>query len=55
MKVKTTVEEEKMKGVVYEVPYGECDQMYIGEMGRSIREWLKEDQYRRTGFKYAVK
>ena len=45
MKVKTTVEQMKMKGVVYEVPCGECDQVYIGEMGRNLRERLKEHQY----------
>ena len=45
MKVKTTVEERKMKGVVYKVHCGECDQVYIGEMGRNFRKRLKEQQY----------
>ena len=45
MKVKTAVEEEKKKGVVYEVPCGECDQVYIIETGRNLKERLKEHQY----------
>ena len=45
MRVKTTVEEETMKGVVYEIPCRECDQVYIGETGRNLRERLKEHQY----------
>ena len=38
MKVNTTVEEMKTKGVVYEVPCGECNRMYIGQTGRNLRE-----------------
>ena len=45
MKVKTPVEEDQKKGVVYEVPCGECDQKYIGETGRNLRMRLKEHRY----------
>ena len=31
-------------GVVYEIPCGECDQVYIGETGRPIGERIKEHQ-----------
>ena len=30
---------------MYEVPCGECDQVYIGETGRNLTERLKEHQY----------
>ena len=45
MRVKTTVEEEKMKGVVYNVPCGECDQGVYWRDGQNLRERLKEHQY----------
>ena len=45
MRVKTTVEEEMRKGVVYEVPCGEHDQVCIGETGRNLKDRLKEYQY----------
>ena len=45
MRVKTAIEDEEKKGVVYEVPCGECEQVYIGEIGRNLKERLKEHQY----------
>ena len=45
MRAKTAVKDEVKKGVVYEVPCGECEQVYIGETGRNLREKLKEHQY----------
>ena len=44
MRVKTTVEGELKKGVVYEVPCGECDQVYTREMSRNLKGRLKEHQ-----------
>ena len=43
--VKTTIKDEEKKGVVSEVPCGECEQVYIGETGRNLNERLKEHQY----------
>ena len=45
MRVKTAIKDEEKKGVVYEVPCGECEQVYIGETGRNLKERLKEHQY----------
>ena len=39
------VKDEEKKGVVYEVPCGECEQVYVGETGRNLKERLKEHQY----------
>lgn len=38
MKVKTEVDEDLKKGVIYEIPCGDCSQVYIGEMGRNLKE-----------------
>ena len=45
MRVKTAIKDEEKKGVVYEVPCGECEQVYIGEIGRNLKERLKEHQH----------
>lgn len=36
---------EKRNGVVYEVPYADCDQFYVGETSRILREKVKEHRY----------
>ena len=33
------------KGIVYMVPCGDCEHMYIGKTGRNLKEGLKEHQY----------
>ena len=45
MRVKTAVKDDTRKGVVYEVPYGKCEHVYIGETGRNLKERLKEHRY----------
>ena len=40
VKVKQPTPELDKKGVVYEVPCGECDHVYIGETGRTLRKRL---------------
>ena len=47
MRVKTPIDEleDSKKGVVYEVPCGECSQVYIGETGRNLKERMREHQY----------
>ena len=45
MRVKTAIKDEEKKGVVYELPCGKCEQVYIGETGRNLKERLKEHQY----------
>ena len=45
MRVKTAIDEDSKKGVVYEVPCGECNQVYIGETGRNLKERMREHQY----------
>ena len=42
VKVKQPTPELDKKGVVYEVPCGECNHVYIGETGRTQRKWLTE-------------
>ena len=45
MRVKSRRRDEQKKGVVYEVPCGGCNQVYIGETGRSLEVCLKEHKY----------
>ena len=45
MKVKTEVDEDLKKGVMYEVPCGDCSQVYIGETGRNLKGRRREHQY----------
>ena len=40
VKVKQPTLELDKKGVIYEVPCGECDHVYIGETGRTLRKRL---------------
>ena len=40
VKVKQPTSKLDKKGVVYEVPCGECNHVYIGEMGRTLRKRL---------------
>ena len=42
MKVKQPRDDKKKKGVVYEVPCGECDSVYIGETSRTLEKRLSE-------------
>ena len=41
---KKAVKGDMKKGVVYEVPCGEYDHVYIGDTGRSLKERIKEHQ-----------
>ena len=45
MRVKNRRPVELRRGVVYEVPCGACNKMYVGETGRSLHERLKEHKY----------
>ena len=45
IKVITDVDDNMRKGVVYEVPCGECNKVYIGKMGRNVKERVKEHKY----------
>ena len=42
VKMKQTTLELDKKGVVYKVPFGECNHVYIGETGRTLRKRLTE-------------
>ena len=42
MKVKTKTPEEKLTGVVYEIPCGQCDEVYLGEAKRTLKVRLGE-------------
>ena len=42
VKVKNKIPEEKNTGVVYEVPYQDCDHVYVGEMSRTLKKRLSE-------------
>ena len=41
-KVKTKTPEEKLTGVVYESPCGQCDEVYLGETKRTLKVQLGE-------------
>ena len=45
MRVKSRRPDERRKGVVCEVPCGGCNQVCIGETGRSLEVCLKEHKY----------
>ena len=45
IRVKAAVEVDMKMGVVYEVPCGECDHMYIGGSGRNVKGRIKEHHY----------
>ena len=40
--VKNSIPDEKKKGVVYEVPRMDCEQVYIGEKGRTLKKRVTE-------------
>ena len=42
VKVKQPTSELDKKGVIYKVPCGECNHVYIGETGRTLRKRLTE-------------
>ena len=42
VKVKQPTPELDKKGVIYEVPCGECNHVYIGKTGRTLRKRLTE-------------
>ena len=41
-RVKNKVSMEQKKGVVYEVPCGDCEKSYIGETGRTLKKRIDE-------------
>ena len=45
MKVTTALDDNMKKGIVYEVPCGECSKVYIGETGRNLKERMMEHKY----------
>ena len=40
-KVKDPLPEEKLAGVVYQIPF-QCGKVYVGEMQRCLEMWVKE-------------
>ena len=45
MNVKSRTPKECKRGAVYEIPCADCDSVYIGETGRSLKDWIKEHKY----------
>ena len=42
MRVKSRHPEDKKKGVIYQIPCGDCDQLYIGESKRTLKIRMAE-------------
>ena len=45
MNVKSRTPKECKRGAVYEIPCADCDSVYIGETGRSLKDRIKEHKY----------
>lgn len=45
MNVKSKTPGECKRGAVYEIPCADCDSVYIGETGRSLKDRIKEHKY----------
>ena len=45
MNVKSQIAKEYKRGAGYEVPCVDYDSVYIGEMGRSLKDRIKEHRY----------
>ena len=45
MNVKSRTPRECKRGAVYEIPCADCDSVYIGETGRSLKDRIKEHKY----------
>ena len=42
MRVKNKIMDDRKKGVIYEIPCKDCEKMYVGEMGRTLKKRLYE-------------
>ena len=42
VKVENRIPPEKKKGVVYEIPCGECEQVYVGETNRTMKKCISK-------------
>ena len=42
VQVKNRIPPEKKKGVVYEIQCGECEEVYVGETGRTLKKRISE-------------
>ena len=45
MNVKSQIAKECKWGAGYEVPCVDCDSVYVGETGRSLKDRIKEHRY----------
>ena len=43
--IKNRIPPEKRKGVVYKIPCQDCDQVYVGEMGRTLKRRIAEHKF----------
>ena len=42
MRVKTRIMDDRKKGVIYEIPCKDCEKVYVGETGRTVKKRLYE-------------
>ena len=42
IRVKNRIPPEKKKGVVYEIQCGECEEVHVGETGRTLKKQISE-------------
>ena len=53
MQLKDHTPPKKKAGVVYQIPCGTCGRAYIGQTGKTLSQWLKEQNRALTSGKLA--